>query len=289
MPGPLVVPLTMAGVTGATMLAKAIGDKNRKEDLERLNPTPKVETIQQNKNPLMGAIESFGNMGGGMLKAIGGVIPQVKTFVNDVESGVYSDKPKQQEVKVQPTPSPIKSAILETPTPTVQQKPVQVKEEVKPEENVFLGRSDKFKTVSQNYPDNYNNIVDILNQIPSTDLERQLALDIAAQESIFDPKRKANEHGFDGVTINPDTGKPYPWSSAEGLFQFTNGTWSDYLKENPEEAAKGANRSNPLDAYKAFLYTIRHGITGQGLSRWNASNNVWGSSYTPEELSVFKK
>lgn len=274
MPVPLAIPLTFAGVTGATLLAKAIGDKNRKEDLERLNSTPKVETIQQTKSPLMGAIESFGNIGGGMLKAIGGVIPKVKTFVNDVGSGVYSDKPKQQEVKVQPTPSPIKAAILETPTPTIKQNIVQTKEEIKPEENVFLGRSDKFNAVKKVYDEGYQNLSNILKDAGANDLESQLALDIAAQES---------ELGRVDKNYN------WPVSTSRGPFMFNEGTWGDYLESNPEAAKRNADRSDPREAVEAFLFAIRNGIKGQGLSKWNASKDVWGGSYSPEELSVFKK
>jgi len=276
MPVPLIVPLTMAGVTGATMLAKAIGDKNRKEDLERLNPTPKVETIQQNKSPLMGAIESFGNMGGGMLKAIGGVIPQVKTFVNNVESGVYSDRPKQQELKIQPTPSPIKSAVLETPTPTpvMARNIVQAKEEIKPEENVFTGRSEKFNAIKKVNEEGYQTLSNILKQSGANDLETQLALDVAAQES---------ELGRLDKNYN------WPISTSRGPFMFNQGTWNDYLQSNPEAAKRKADRSDPKEAVEAFLFAIRNGIKGQGLSKWNASKDVWGSSYTPQELSVFKK
>jgi hypothetical protein len=164
-------------------------------------------------------------------------------------------------VKFQPTTTP-----TTTPTPIVNPA---ASSEVIPNNVPTYGRTKKAESAIKTNPDKYQQLISWLDTIGANDLEKNLAVDIAAQESM----------------INPQSPSPGPTSTSRGLYMFNNGTWGNYQKGIGNT---GVSQDNGLDQLNAFLYAIRHGITGQGLSRWNASKPVWGPSYTPEELSNFK-
>jgi transposase-like protein len=91
-----------------------------------------------------------------------------------------------------------------------------------------------------------------------------LLYDIALQES----------------TLNPNP-KPNPDSTAAGLFQFTSPTWEEAKKRMKLDSA--ASRLDPDVAAKAAAYFISNGMLG----RWDASKDVWGQFYSPEELQGY--
>jgi hypothetical protein len=110
---------------------------------------------------------------------------------------------------------------------------------------------------------------------------KDLALDIAYTESKLQADNAAAKHGFDGKTINKKTGKPYPKSSAAGLFMFTDATW-DELKQKGV-ITKDAVKTDPDQNAKAAMWSISKGKLG----KWDASKPKWGKYYTEEELKKF--
>ena len=91
-----------------------------------------------------------------------------------------------------------------------------------------------------------------------------LLYDIALQESSFDP--------------NPN---PNPESTASGLFQFTSPTWGDITRWMGIPA--NSDRTDPQIAANAAAWAISNGL----LSKWDASKDVWGQYYQPEELTDY--
>jgi hypothetical protein len=96
------------------------------------------------------------------------------------------------------------------------------------------------------------------NQIPP-----ELLLDIALQESSFNPE------------------KQNPGSSAGGLFQFTDPTWNDMQRWGA--IPQNADKFNPETNAQAAAWAIANGL----LEKWNASKDVWGEHYNPEELQQY--
>ena len=117
------------------------------------------------------------------------------------------------------------------------------------------------------------------------DVPQDLLADIIYQESKFDASRKASDHGFDGVTINKETGKPYPYSSATGLFQFIDATWEDIKRLMGDLLPKDAERTDPVASARAAAWAISNGY----LSWWNESKGVWGEFYEDKELEEYYK
>ena len=112
---------------------------------------------------------------------------------------------------------------------------------------------------------------------------RDLATDIAYAESVLDHTNSAEKGGFDGKTKN-SKGEILPYSSAEGLYMFTDDTWSDLKrwKVIPQDAKK----TNAEYNVRGAMYMISKGY----LSRWDASKDegkAWGQYYSEEELSKF--
>ena len=99
-----------------------------------------------------------------------------------------------------------------------------------------------------------------------------LLYDIALQESSFNPTLRNQQAG----------------STAEGLFQFTNGTWDTVNRyaRMPGSSLRNWNNPNKLDVNsnaRAAAYLIKNGQLG----RWNASQGVWGPQYSKEEVQPF--
>lgn len=122
-----------------------------------------------------------------------------------------------------------------------------------------------------------------------------LMMDIAFKESSLDANAQPYWYKKDekGKIVERSTTKPegegWLYSSAGGLFQFTNATW-DHAKK-----ALGSNidRYNPYDAAMAAAHFIKNGY----LSKWDASRVMvdpntgvdygWGQFYTDDELAPF--
>lgn len=99
----------------------------------------------------------------------------------------------------------------------------------------------------------------------------ELLFDIAAQESSLDPS-KINVNAASG--LNPS-----------GLFQFTDDTWRNILGSYNNKPGMSLNlpNSDRFDPYTnalAAAYLIKNGQLG----KWDASEDVWGNYWTPEEL-----
>jgi len=116
-----------------------------------------------------------------------------------------------------------------------------------------------------------------------------LLFDIAAQESVFDPLRRAKDYGFDGVTIDPKTGQPFPLSTASGLFQFVDGTWDTVLNyaDTPGQGTYQQLPSRDVTDPYANAFAAAHLISNGQLGKWDASRDVWGPSYDKEKLRRF--
>jgi len=99
----------------------------------------------------------------------------------------------------------------------------------------------------------------------------ELLYDIALQESSYDP-RKVNPNAPPG--LNP-----------LGLFQFTDSTWDNILSQYNNKpgmtlSLPNTDRLDPRTNAEAAAYLIKHGQLG----KWDASEDVWGNYYTPQEL-----
>ena len=243
-----------------------LADKQKEEAPRQIQIPPPAsrrqeEKMQPYRNMMSRAQEPSPSQEGS--SSPGNFIEMIKRLLGSEQTRELRPRPPQ------PTPSTIRAVktTYPTSTPTVTPTPERTTQPIE-------GRSDKFRKISEAYPENYQKLLDLLDQSDANDVEKQLAIDVAAQESMFDPVRKASKHGF-------------LESTSSGLFQFNNGTWRDYLDVNPEAKERGASKDNPADALEAFLWTIRKGIKGQGLSKWDASKDVWGPSYSDEELQPF--
>lgn len=107
-------------------------------------------------------------------------------------------------------------------------------------------------------------------------LPPSILYDIALQESSFDPGLKNTSP--EGVAA----GTPV------GLFQFTPGTWQSVINyaNKPGSSLRlpqNPKREDPLTNARAAAYLISHGQLG----RWDASKNIWGKFYSPEELQPY--
>jgi len=144
-----------------------------------------------------------------------------------------------------------------------------------------FGRSQKAKNLKPS-----DTVMDAINKaIQAHPVPQDLMYDISAQESVFDPSRRARDYGFDGVTIDPKTGKPYALSTAEGLFMFNEPTWNTVLNSYNDKPGMSlhlpnTNRLDPYSSAMAAAYLIQNGQLG----KWDASRDVWGPSYQKEEL-----
>lgn len=109
----------------------------------------------------------------------------------------------------------------------------------------------------------------IRQQAAAYGVDPELMIEIARAESRLDPNAAARRSGYDGVTIDKKTGRPYPYSSAEGLFQFTDATWKDAIKAGV--IPNNAKKTDPQANAKSAAYFISKGQ----ISRWDASKSKW--------------
>lgn len=171
-----------------------------------------------------------------------------------------------------PTPTPVPSP---TTQPTPQPSPITQAMEM------ITGRSEKYKAITSDSNKPIQRVV--IQAAQEVGVNPSLMLDIAAQESMLNPNAKASENGFDGKTLDPKTGEVLPYSSATGLFQFTDGTWREAMKRFPKITQSMEDRTNPyINALVAASF-----LKQQMLSRWNASQAVWGPNYTKEEVAGY--
>lgn len=125
----------------------------------------------------------------------------------------------------------------------------------------------------------------IVNAANEFKVNPELMYDIAYQESKFSPTARAADSGFDGKTIDPKTGQPYPYSSATGLYMFTDGTW-DTVRNYANMANSSLtnwgdyDRTDPVANSRAAAYLIAMGQLG----KWDASRGYWGPGYTRTEM-----
>ncbi len=168
---------------------------------------------------------------------------------------------EKEEKKEKPTPSPAKkevktptSILTPTPTPT---PPVLAR-------NPSI---DKYR-VTDKVKNSINEAASKFN-VPS-----QLLFDITLQESSFDPSL---------VNVTPE-GKAA--GNPTGLFQFTDNTWEQVKRYNRDSNSSlykvlpNTNRKDPKTNALAAAYLIKFGQLG----KWDASEDVWGEYWTPEEL-----
>jgi len=131
-------------------------------------------------------------------------------------------------------------------------------------------------------------VVDAINKAASYyGIPASILGDIALQESSFDPSKTAAMGGYDGETIDPSTGKPFPYSTSQGLFMINDPTWTDLQNYKNMKGSTlslpNNNRQDPYTSAMAAAYLIKHGQLG----RWNPSANVWGPNYTYEEVQPY--
>lgn len=103
----------------------------------------------------------------------------------------------------------------------------------------------------------------------------ELLYDMAAQESSFNP-HLVNTTPAGRVAGNPT-----------GLYQFTDNTWSDVVnmynnKPGMSLSLPNTNRTDPMTNAEAAAYLIKNGQLG----KWDASEDVWGNYWTPDELEA---
>jgi hypothetical protein len=201
------------------------------------------------------------------------------------------------------TPTPTKTP-SPTATPTKVTAPESEKTIITPtQQGEVQHRNEKATPAIKNNPDNAMIVTKYAKEF---NIPLDLATDLAFAESSLDHKKRAEDHGYDGnhyqvtltngktVTVDKkDLGKYegqiekkklLPYSSASGLFMFTNATW-DTMKNNgviPKNATYADKLDPELNA-KAAMWAVSHGM----LSRWNASKGNWGANYTEEELKRF--
>lgn len=101
----------------------------------------------------------------------------------------------------------------------------------------------------------------------------QLLFDIALQESHFDA----------GTVNMTEAGKAA--GNPTGLYQFTDATWDMILntynnKKGMSLKLPNTNRADPETNAMAAAYLIKNGQLG----KWDASEDVWGKYWTPDEL-----
>jgi len=167
------------------------------------------------------------------------------------------------------TPSPIPTPMA---TPTPQQSPGG--------NSVPAGKTKKFWAIANEGNKPTRDI--IIRAAQEVGVDASLMLDIAAQESVLDPSRRAQDYGFDGKTVTKD-GKVLPYSSAAGLFQFTDGTWQEAMRRYPEIVTSMDQRMDPyINAVVAANF-----IKNRMLSRWNASKDVWGPAHPDVEIAKY--
>lgn len=182
---------------------------------------------------------------------------------------------QQPAVKVAPTLSP-----TQMPTPSQAPK-LQLLPTVQP--NIPTMKPQRPAEITQEVPMYKNpaaNIIDTPSYAPVKSaiasaagefgVDQSLLTDIAHAESKLNPQAKASDAGYDGVTIDKNTGKPYPYSSAAGLFQFTDASWKQMMNELrlPQTTPK----YDPSANARAAALAISKGRIGW----WNASKHDWG-------------
>lgn len=169
-----------------------------------------------------------------------------------------------------PTPSPtLAPAVAPTVTPAMAE---------------ILGRSDKFKA---SYNDSTRPNAEIIRkQAKQYGVMPELMLDISSQESMLGQLlRTQNYHPTE--------------RSASGLFHFTAPTWDEGVKRfgkqlgiaNPgyepysQEWLDWIDQSRMDPELNAAMTALF--LKNKMLSRWDASKDVWGPNYQPEELSPY--
>lgn len=169
-----------------------------------------------------------------------------------------------------PTPSPTKSP---TVAPTVTPAMAEI-----------LGRSGKFKAV---YNDTTRPNAEIIrSQAQKYGVMPELMLDISSQESMLGQlERTSGYHPTE--------------RSASGLFHFTAPTWEEGIKRfgkqlgisNPgyepysQEWLDWIDQSRMDPELNAAMTALF--MKNKLLGRWNASKDVWGPNYSPEELAPY--
>ena len=104
-----------------------------------------------------------------------------------------------------------------------------------------------------------------------------LLYDIALQESSLNP------------SLVNETPEGKAAGSPTGLAQFTDSTWEDVLRFNADPKSSlfrvlpNENRKDPETNMMAASYLIKFGQLG----KWDASEDVWGEYWAPEELEEF--
>jgi hypothetical protein len=140
-----------------------------------------------------------------------------------------------------------------------------------------FGRSKRALDIKKGSPERYEKANTVVNKLKPSEVEGNLLMDMWAQENALDEKGRA---------IGKD-GKPV--GTSRGAMMFNNATWKDYLDASSSARLNKHDRDNAQESLQAALYTIRKGLRGKGLQRWNASKFSWEPYYTPEELANFVK
>ena len=140
----------------------------------------------------------------------------------------------------------------------------------------------------QKYRDSVSAIKDAAQEFG---VSEDLLMDIAYAESKLDATVRAEDRGFDGVTIDKKTGEPFPYSSAAGLFQFLNNTWPETMQGIG--MSEITDKRDPVANARGAAWQISNGYLG----KWDASkkrinedigiDEGWGQFYDPQELIPF--
>mgnify|MGYP002507673531 CR=1 FL=1 len=204
-------------------------------------------------------------------RQVGKPTPQIAT---QLQSEVSRNIPSP---KITPTPTRM---VTPTQAPVVKQAPAVVQQT----STRSIARNPNVTRFSVT-PDVETALIE---QAKNYNITPEILGDIALQESSFNPKADAYASGWDGKTIDPNTGKPRDMSTSKGLFMFNDEAWGPtraYFQKNPESSLRmpSEDRLDPQASAAYAAYLISRGQLG----RWYPSANVWAPNYTWEELQPY--
>jgi len=201
-----------------------------------------------------------------------------ETYHTDTGKWTTNTPPPKEQSQYSPAPPQQPYAPTETATP--QQQYVQT--EQTPQQQYTQPQTNTTPTVTARNPAvakyNITPVVQdaIVKAASKYGVEPSLLFDIALQESSFDPNLKNTTPS--GI----EAGTP------KGLFQFTPST-VETIKNYAKQPGSSISLPDNLDLFDPYVnaemaaYLIAHGQ----LSRWNASQGVWGPQYSKEEISPY--
>lgn len=227
------------------------------------------------KNAYDQAKQIYGNImkyKGSGRRAVNNIVQKGKDFVSNlnpnapIKGNAWEGVPMASTAPVVAAPNRPIAQPIASPVP----QPVKAPTVTPTYDSGALARNPSFK--------NYTLRDDVKNAVMKASekysVPHQLLFDLFAQESSLLPD-KVNDTP-EGIAAG------YP----TGLGQFTNDTWDDVLaySRNPNSSLYGVlpnnDRKDPYTNALATAYLVKMGQLG----KWDASEDVWGEFWSPQEL-----